>query len=90
MVRRPTRTGRKGKITKVHNDGTFDVAYDDGDTESNVPKKRLSLMHTAAEDAVLKQPGKGKGKAQSKKRKQSEMAEDADAGDVAAGNTSDA
>ena len=66
------------------------MAYDDGDTESHVPKKRLSLMHTAAEDAALKKPGKGKGKATSKKRKQSEMTADADAGDGAAGNNSGA
>ena len=76
----------------MHNDGTFDVAYDDGDTESHVPKKRLSLMYTAAEDAILKKPGKGKGKckATSNKRQQSEMTEDADAGDGAAGNNSGA
>ena len=39
--------GRKwypGKISKAHDDGTFDVAYDDGDRESGVVKE-LSLIH---------------------------------------------
>ena len=64
-----------GKITKKHEDSnTYDVLYDDGDVEKNMPTSRLSRLQTAAEAAaeaaeaaeeaaVLSRPGKGKGKA---------------------------
>ena len=32
-----------GKIYRAHDDGTFDIAYDDGDFEANVETKRIRL-----------------------------------------------
>ncbi|GMF29595.1 unnamed protein product [Phytophthora fragariaefolia] len=32
-----------GKISRVHSDGSYDVTFDDGDTERRVPKSRIKL-----------------------------------------------
>jgi len=52
-----------GKIAKKHEDNTYDVLYDDGDSEEHMPTSRLSRVHTAAEAALLTGRGKGKRKA---------------------------
>ena len=41
--------------------GYYNVKYDDGDRESNVPTARLALVQSAEEDAVMRAPGKDKG-----------------------------
>ena len=41
--------------------GYYNVKYDDGDRESNVPTVRLALVQSAEEDAVMRAPGKDKG-----------------------------
>ena len=34
----------KGKVIFDHGDGTFDIAYNDGDLESNVPRNRIRCL----------------------------------------------
>ena len=51
-----------GRIVKVlARKGYYNVKYDDGDRESNVPTARLALVQSAEEDAVMRAPGKDKG-----------------------------
>ena len=51
-----------GRIVKVlARKGYYNVKYDDGDRESNVPPARLALVQSAEEDAVMRAPGKDKG-----------------------------
>ena len=32
-----------GNITRVHRDGTYDIAYNDGTDESNVPRNMIKV-----------------------------------------------
>ncbi|TMW67942.1 hypothetical protein Poli38472_007614 [Pythium oligandrum] len=41
-----------GKITQVHEDNTFDIVYDDGDTETHVAVKMIRPMRQTLENAT--------------------------------------
>ena len=42
-----------GSIAKVNSDGTFNISYDDGDSEENVPADRIRSLRDAAEPAAI-------------------------------------
>ena len=42
-----------GRIASVNTDETYDIKYDDGDSESNVPSRRIRPHPKAARDIVL-------------------------------------
>ncbi len=46
--------GYKGKIARANADGTFDVAYDDGDSERRVSKRNVRALGGAKKKKVKK------------------------------------
>ena len=46
--------GYKGKIARANADGTFDVAYDDGDSERRVSKRNVRALGGAKKKAKKK------------------------------------
>jgi hypothetical protein len=38
-----------GEIVADYNDGTYDIHYDDGDTEERVPRNRIKIRRTMSE-----------------------------------------
>ena len=43
-----------GKISEIHEDGTFTIKYDDGEIETNVPPENISVIEEAEKSAPSK------------------------------------
>ena len=43
-ILRAVASGTKGKVTRVHYDDTFDIEFDDGDSEKRVELKRIKVL----------------------------------------------
>ncbi|KAL4171226.1 hypothetical protein KRP22_009324 [Phytophthora ramorum] len=46
-----------GKISRVHSDGTYDVTFDDGDSDRRVPRSRIKVQEGKEESSQKKKTG---------------------------------